>query len=176
MSYEDFTEYTKVDPDGELTVEANKIHVSDQSYDVDSRVYKDFGEDYFDGDFVHKFELTVTAGGAYIMSGIWAMANVSTGYKDMMEDPVIFLVVDNPLVAGDYSLMFVSIPGIEAESIDLLFNTKYYLTIERTGTTQTVIIRTGSHDGDIVDTIEGVNTVSPFRYLYAQFEMGEESP
>lgn len=57
---EDYTAYTEVDAGGVLTVAANQITFTDLEYQDTAYVYKDFGANYFSGDFTHEFKLRIT--------------------------------------------------------------------------------------------------------------------
>lgn len=173
MVYDDFTGFSEVDPDDELTVTANKIHIIDQNHDGDSRVYKDYGVDYFDGNFIHKFELMVV-GGSMVFTGIWGMFNSSGGLGDPGVNYAYVSVFPDEEYGCDFCIGLYA-PEESAGSTGLLFGTRYYVTVKREGNNWTLTIRTGSHAGEVIDEI-GFPWESPeaFRYLYAQLECIEE--
>ena len=58
---EDFTTYTEVDQDSDVTVTATKVSWDTLTRDANSYVYKDMGVDFFSGDYEHWFELMMEA-------------------------------------------------------------------------------------------------------------------
>ena len=61
LGLQDFTTYTAVDQNSDLTITANKIEYDTMRRDADTYVVKDFGADFFDGDFEVHFESEMTA-------------------------------------------------------------------------------------------------------------------
>lgn len=74
MALEDYNTYTKSDPLSRYTVTTNKIVVTDiENDDPNQYVAFDYSATPFDGDFTHRFKLTVTmAGGGFIYP--WCLA------------------------------------------------------------------------------------------------------
>lgn len=61
VAYEDFSTYTLVDSEGNLTVETNKVTISDlHTEHTTAYLYKDFGAGYFSKDFEIQFEFCIT--------------------------------------------------------------------------------------------------------------------
>src|SRR5512139_3791753 len=69
MAYEDWTSWTEVDADGDLTVAANQITVATLTND-DSCVYKLYGTNYFTGQFSHKLDFRITAESGNSIDGL----------------------------------------------------------------------------------------------------------
>lgn len=76
MSLEDFTTYTKVDPNNRYTVAANLITVNNLSRDEIAYIVSDKGVDFFDGDYEHLLQFR-TASSSSILSTLnpWTLAN-----------------------------------------------------------------------------------------------------
>jgi len=54
--YEDFTKYTEVDTDGGITISSTRVTLSNVYTNYhDEYVYRDYGINYFGGDFTHYF-------------------------------------------------------------------------------------------------------------------------
>lgn len=64
-AYEDFTTYTEVDPNSRITKNSTQVSFTAIPQNEDSYVYKDFGANYFDGDFTHSFDFKMSAGNGY---------------------------------------------------------------------------------------------------------------
>lgn len=173
MAYVDFVnDCTEVDPDGELTVTTNKIEVTGINVDGDNRVYKDGGVNHYDDAITHQFELTITNSNSNF-EFIWALGDVATGWSDFSNDCMGCSLTD-PEGVGDFLfiLMTRDFEKMDIGTVDLNFNTKYYVTVERTSAPLTKItIRTGSHGGNIVDTIQIVDAGNSYRYLYQAAEL-----
>lgn len=77
MGYEDFTTYTEQDPNSDITIaSATEINVSTLNEDVDAWVYKDLGENHFDGDFEHLVKITINAWtGNWPGALVWLLSN-----------------------------------------------------------------------------------------------------
>lgn len=176
MAYEDFTsvEWIETDPEGELTVTANKIQVLDQDIDGKSRVNKDYGVDYFDGDFEHTFEFTLTGGtqSYYALMVIWALSNSNSKFNDFADNDVAMWIMGDAGV--NYAIRLAERDYVPTDiTVDLIVGTKYYITIARSGSVYTATIRTGSHSGTVVDTILiDSGSAKSFRYLHMQNERG----
>lgn len=82
---EDFTSYTEVDEDGDLTITPSKIDISSLRRDAETYVWKDYTPNYFK-DFVFEYEVNITdleAGDATSgsVTGLISLSN-STGVMD----------------------------------------------------------------------------------------------
>lgn len=61
MAFEDFTTYTESDPGSDISITSSKITMTNlQSRDSESYVYKDFGANYFDGDWENQCTWEIT--------------------------------------------------------------------------------------------------------------------
>lgn len=173
MAYENFIEFTEVDPDDELTVDSDTVHIINQNLDADSRVYKDYGVDHFNGDVTHKFELLVTDIYATLGTtgtGLWALSNTPNGELAFANDDALLRIL--LWNSGTFKLQIRLHDGSKQDnSATLSKDIRYYLTVTRVGSVYSVVIRTGSHTGTVVDTISiNAGAVKSFRYLYIQYE------
>lgn len=76
MAIENLLTYTEVDPNAKLTVISSRVTLASLLRNEDAYVYKDFGADYFNGDFQIDFDIpalpTGTSGGDFLVA---SMAN-----------------------------------------------------------------------------------------------------
>jgi len=73
---ENYTTYTEVDPNNKISVSPTSITFSGLQRNVDAYVYKDFGTDYFSGDFTHLIDISITGPSSEIGScEPWMLAN-----------------------------------------------------------------------------------------------------
>jgi len=164
MAYEDFTDsptWTEVDPEGELTVDANEVAISAGDLDDTHFLYKDGGANHYTNSLEHQFELTSTA-----ISGweyLWCLNDDPT-YP--LESKGLFMGIDEDTGSEDFEISISTTDWDESDKVtDLSFNIKYYVTIKRDGPTVTLTIRTGSHTGSIVGTAEVEDDETSYRYL-----------
>ena len=61
MAIENLTTYTEVDPRSEITVSSSRVTFTN-ARNVACYVYKDFGANFFNGNFVHEFTVSFTSG------------------------------------------------------------------------------------------------------------------
>lgn len=90
-SVEDFTTWTEVDEDSDITVTSDNITWSTMKRDAISYVYYDFGVDFWDGDFAHDFDWEFTqcengSGGA-----LWALTNDLGTVQDLISDDSLYI-------------------------------------------------------------------------------------
>jgi hypothetical protein len=76
VAYEDFTTYTEVDGDSEITVTTDKVLGVNLTRGNTAYVYKDKGASFFDSSFIQEFQInTGTTTGASLV-GLWGVGNV----------------------------------------------------------------------------------------------------
>ena len=61
MAYQDLTAYTKVDPDGKMTVTTTRLTLASLLENHVAYLGKDFGAGYFNANFNHNFDLNLTS-------------------------------------------------------------------------------------------------------------------
>ena len=178
MANEDFTGYTEVDPDSDLTVTASKILVVDNDRDDGvTSVYDDKGAAHFDADFEHLFEVYPDSssenGGE---QAHWLLANSSAGYYDARENGkclVLFLLKQPTANTRFYLRQYDAGSGEDTDlTSNMASNVLYFVTIARDDDLgsfgQLVLtLRTGSHTGTLKDTLTiDMTEAVDFRYIY----------
>jgi len=174
--YEDFTTYTQVDDDNKTVVSATTVIATNMRRDGTGYVYKDFGVDYFDGDFTHLFEANHSNTDVSGLAAVYELTNDIDQLTPLITD-------DKNLVSIYFSgtvLLYVNLidTGVQnSDSAAIAEDTLYYITVIRDddgGTNNTgrytVYIRTGSHAGVLVDTLS-VDALAggqyDYRYVFA---------
>jgi len=166
--YEDFTTFTEVDEQPALTVDSTH-KVSCLNYNGVQNTgyfYKDYGVNHFNGDFVHRFEAYISA--CTEAQSLYTLQNIVGDWLNNYGSPwsqdalSIFFQKD---YLGTYRIIGELIENgayaVEDDSVALSLSTLYYITVVRdddggansTGRI-TVYIRTGSHSGVLVDTLQ----------------------
>jgi len=80
-------DYTEVDTTGRLTVADSSITFDDIQNDEDSWVYKDFGADYFSGDFTVRFQWELTFQNSNGRLVLASFLNETGGTRSVIDDP-----------------------------------------------------------------------------------------
>ncbi len=168
MANQDFTTYTKVDPNSRFTVTSTRITASGLLRNEDAYNYWDFGAGYFDGDLAHlittKSETTTT--GIAIYHGLFNIVDDFKGIKDAGGDGIFIFnnngnsIILSELHAGaQYNDAFAGSLG-----------TVYYVTFERDeavgtyGTLYCYIYSDASRE-TLVDTLSvALHEKEDFRY------------
>ena len=83
--FEDFTTYTEVDEDGDITITALKVDWVTMRRDAETYVYKDFNPNYF-GDFEFQYELNISDVEAGDSSSASIMGISLTNVTGVMDD------------------------------------------------------------------------------------------
>ena len=169
--YEDFTTYTKFDPDGVYTVDQNTIAINGATDNTGARIYSDKGAGHFD-DFEHLTEVRFvdtqyTA--APTIVPVWAASNVviEAIQWEVTSSETLYI---GSLAFSSNVLVFVEETELYDFDVfyDATFDTWYYLDILRSGTTLTVDCRTGSHSGTLAFTLAvSVPSGRTYRYIFA---------
>jgi hypothetical protein len=157
-----FTDFTEVDPATYLAVSSSRITFTNVPRNVDAYVYKNMGSGYFTN-FEHKFDFAITACEDGSMLALWGISNQ---IDDTYAWTTGLILLCNPLN--------VNIPRVFLDEINvgigtmhtLAVNTNYYVTIARSGTTFSLVIRTGSHTGTIVAQSSITVTATAYQYMY----------
>ncbi len=171
MANEDFTTYTEVDPDGTHTITASQISFEDRSRGTTDYVVSDKGVDHFDGDFTHQFVFQWSGTVTSLANDWWAVANLvgSTAQIQAASGTQRHM-----RIGSDAKVFIQSREGGGVDDSDPMVgatsaSTDYYITIVNNYAAKTMVlyIRTGSHEGTLVDTLTiAVTTQTDFRYIY----------
>jgi hypothetical protein len=171
--YQDFTGYTKVDPNSEFTVTSTKVSADPFHYGKgQSYVYKDFGAGHFTN-YDHLFEVAVTdhsgTGNGY-GHPVWMLQNVVCDeyYMVLAGEDAHGLYAQEWGASSIYFGLREYVNGSpDADySANIAEGTLYYIEMEREDTSLTCYIRTGSHEGSLFDTLYVTVDSQSFRYLF----------
>lgn len=177
------------DPNGRFEITPSTITATGLTRNEDAFIYKDFGTDYFDGDFVHWLKTSASGGASSSRIPVWALTNeIDTPYG-LQNNYADCLYINWYNSSGNWILQIYEMVngGILADSSsNLSADTDYWLEIRRdesVGTYGTIycdiynnIDRTATHK---VDTITITLTESnDFRYLFglSAFNAGDDYP
>ena len=177
MALQDFTTYTEVDPNSRYTATSTKIDVAGLDRSEDAYVYKDYGVNFFAGDFTHK--ITAYIGSASQNGGFlrmaWGLANALndvSGLRGAAENYLECYITKNDASNRTINIAeYYGSNGVDT-SINLSLDTPYYLTIvrdEAVGTYGTLYcyIYSDSARTTLVDTLTiTLRAKVDFRYLY----------
>lgn len=163
-SYQDFTDWTEVDSDGDITVAANLITVDSMRRDAVSYVYLDLGADYF-GDFIHYLTVRVTDAQAYSAMACWGLSNGAHTIQDKV-DADVGITVEWYFTAGaDLTWSVKDYDGDTVDSYVDSYNATRHLTIQRSGTTLTCKIYSDAARTTLLDTLSVVCATTKYRYV-----------
>lgn len=154
-----FTDYTPVDTNSRFTIISNKITVTSMTGDDSGQhVYADKGADHF-GDFEHLYQQCVTSINSGASLFFWSLAN-SIG--DYPQSPALYMYFQDTTAY----MTLLERPSVNLDYYNGAPNTDYFMTVSRDGTDATAEIRTGSHEGTLVDTLAITCATTAYRYIY----------
>jgi len=174
MGLENFTTYTEVDEDSDITITANKIAVDTIRRDAISYVRKDRGVGHF-GDFEHLIKGTCISANEYHNTGFWALTNGYTTIKQMTTNSS---GISLSFRTGDEETNQIYLSDYTVEGTDIFifeFDTLYYCTIQRSGTSLTCKIYSDANRTILLDTLSLVCSITTYRYIYGLASYGEET-
>ena len=142
---EDFTTYTEVDENGDVTVTALKVDWETLRRDAITYVWKDFNPNYF-GDFEIELELNMTdfnAGDASSVSVVGiAFSNTTGVIEDLRFGDVLYIMIQQETTLSNKYNLFIRqyVGGVARFLIGNRLNlhninVEYYVVFNRTGTT-----------------------------------------
>lgn len=171
---EDFTTYTEVDEDGDITIASTKVEWVTITRADESYVYKDYTANHFNGDLTHQFEFYLDAEVGTTVTSNYGLCNYINDYKYGLDNSEDQQGVDH--YNTTQRLYVLENGGYTHDSWTMLLDTLYFYTFERdddggaNNTGQlTIEIRTGSHAGPLQDTLTqdcSVGEQNDFRYAY----------
>lgn len=189
MPYEDYTAATEADASGRFNVDsATKItYTAVVRNETGHFIYWDKTAGHFSGDFTHLVENYLDVTHRYCAVIAWAISNNVDDYQSHIDDSLdgVFLQNAAPTVTGNQFIWKVVEDGNLTQDFTgtIAYQTLYFLTLDRdddggansTGR-YTCYVRTGSHEGDLVDTLvvdSAVGEQNDYRYLYAVAESAD---
>jgi hypothetical protein len=168
--YEDLSTYTEVDADSDITKTAAKVSWTTMNSNIVSRVFYDYGVDYFSGDFEIQFEAEFTNIDANAACTIFCISNTLGAYGDQDIGANGFSInmergaTDVDLMIWKNGVAFKSWAALGAVAVI----PKRWYTFTRVGTTITATSYTDSGRTSVEDTGNYADAaVTAFRYLYA---------
>jgi hypothetical protein len=178
---QDFSTYTEVDPNSHLSVSAYQVTFSHINRDEFAGVYKDFGEDYFSGDFQVDFTVKSTDFADYTGTGyiaVWAMTDNLTDLRTIQNnnDCASFLWLKRALGSTKYPSFSLSSYSPAGDAISGTYkgviNTDYYITIVRSEAvgfgTLTAYIYSDSARENLLQTLDlEYTSKDDYRYNWA---------
>ena len=177
VSLFDFTTFTEVDPSNDLIVTADAINIDAMTRNVSAGVYKDFGVDYFSGDFEFEWDFDFTAEvGSYGAASIFALTpnylltrdNRDTGNSGLD----VYIGIDTGSAIMTFLRDWVNNSNDASNSV---YNVpqRFWYNLTRVGSTVTLKIYTDSDRTILYDTLIISNSAVPsYRYLYAMTSFG----
>jgi len=168
MAYEDFTTYTEVDEDNDITVSQNQITVDTMRRDAASYVHKDFGSGAF-GDFEIQFEATcsaVSGNGASVV--VLGLTNSGFTHEDALQNNegiLVYFYYSSYLSPTD---QVVALMRGSDQTQDLYYFSSipstFYFTLTRSGSTVDLKIYSDAARTNLLDTLT-VSDGTVYRYL-----------
>ncbi len=177
MAVEDFGNFTEVDPNSRITKTTRRVTWADWNRNDDALVYKDFGVDYFNGNFVFLCTLRLTVLDSGFFGAILTLANTIDILQDMDIASAPFLTIRLSLKFGTHIDLAVWEQGESIDEILLLWttyaNTDLYLSFQRdesvgaNGTLYCYIFSDAARSTLINSASIALAAKTDFRYLYA---------
>ena len=172
FNIEDFTTYTKVDPNNDITVASNSLTVDTMRRDVSAYVYKDKGTGHFNGDFEHLINVRLTAAAPDGNLMFWSLWNALGGEDALRPSNNGIEVMFYRTTSGTnyYILMreWYGNANYDSYWTGASPGTTYYLKIVRTGSTLTCKIYSDSARTNLLTTLSRtLHSIISYRYIYA---------
>lgn len=172
MANEDFTTYTKVDPDGKLTVTSAKVAATalPQNGTGQSYVYKDKGVGFFTGNFSHNFEIQATAHSGNSYYSYWGVSNQIADRAATTNGYDVLILFDG----ANYQIYFEEINSgsFYQATYQISGSTSYYCTFRRNtavGANGTIYLDIYSDSGrtTLLTTLTlTLHAATNWRYIY----------
>jgi len=163
---ENFTTYIEVDIEGTVSKTASRITFTSMDRDDTAYVYKDFGEDYFAGDF--SMDVTHRESSALITgyAGGWALWNKVDDTTGCSGGTGIQVFMYRPSNPNWYIRQWTDGVATTDSSILAGAYTTKYLTIERVGSRISCMLYNDAERTDLWDNITVYQELTAYRYLY----------
>ena len=170
MALEDYTSYTEVDVGANRITFTGTDHINHRSQRNETTyLYDDKGAAHF-GNFEHLVDAETDFEDAYSHGVPWEVAN-ALGDIRTLRDASEKLIYSSFYRDGSSNLVLrlENFDGANGtlDAYTCLANTRYYLTIERSGTTGTIKIYSDSARTTLLDTLTLTVENDTFRYIYA---------
>lgn len=164
---ENFTAFTEVDPNSRISKTSTRVTVSNLTNLEKAYVYKDKGEGYFTGDFKHCIDIRCVSAELAAECVVWCLANAigGAGETDHTDKLVVFFFghTTDPRI---YLRERYNDAHTQTSYI-IEYDTTYYLTIERAGSTLTCKIYSDSGRTDLLATLSlELHSIDSYQYIY----------
>ena len=165
-AFEDFTTYTEVDPNSDITVTSSKLDVDTMRRDALSYVRKDKGSGHFE-DFEHLVTIPLTSVSADHMGlGHWVIANSSDTHVQRDDNNDGLSITSYRWPTATYRIFLKDHTNDGEDFYVTSINTTYYLTIERSSTTCTCKIYSDVSRETLLDTLTITCGTGTYQYIY----------
>jgi len=177
MAYVDFTTFTEVDPNSDITLTSDTCSFDTLDNGANAWVYKDEGVDFFDGDFNHEVQVKITGQtGGYGRAMVWSLTNTITDFKSCSDG---LGVAFNHRGGNRWIELYERNSSTEYSDYgNYTENTDYYLTIERDESIGTYgriycYIYSDSNRTTLLDTLQlDLHEKVDFRYIFCLQRLG----
>ncbi len=151
-----------------ITVGTNYINIVNLDTNEDRYYYKDYGQHYFDLQFKHELNFSISSTATDDYCCIWAVSNVIKNIRDqeVANDPCIFLLSKSNGNSPTLALEADAYSSSDNE-ITLSPNTKYFLRIRRNNAVVTLSVYSNEARTTLVDSVYiTLTNWNNYRYLY----------
>jgi hypothetical protein len=167
--FEDFTTYTEVDEQNEITVVSNTITATNMQTDVTSYVSDDKGVGSL-GDVNHLHSVHITSSVTFSTAGFWAIHNTLGSLQDVRSGDALFLY-NNTTADGDRFFFYSYLGGVSVD-FDLQLSVSQvqrWVDTSRSGTTATSDFYTDVDRTTLDFTLSITCDDTLYRYVTALF-------
>jgi hypothetical protein len=161
LNSEDFTKYTKVDPNGRFTVTSERVTFTELSRNESAYVYTNKGIDHFDGDFSHLLTIHFTGlgGGGGGICSFWELGDTIGDHTAQTNALRLWIYDTGALYLGEKL-------G-DADDGTLAAGVTRYVKIERIDDVLKCYIYTDCGRTDLEDTLSiTLSEITSYQYLY----------
>lgn len=166
MALEDFTTYTEVDPNTHIAVTENHLDTN-VSRGEDAYLYHDKGAAHF-GNFEHLLTVKLVSPNTVgLFTFVWALTNDIDDIKALNTASKQYLAIDFYRYQTQNPSLQTRALGKDSQGYTVSFDTWYYLTIQRIGSTFTCKIYSDQARTSLLTTLTTEDvTEDPFRYVF----------
>ena len=163
-TFENFTTYTEVDPDGVITVSASRVTEAGMKRNMHDYIYADKGVNHFSGDFAHLFTFkSAKKESTNAIMALYGFTN-TVGSVDTWSAHSIYIYLDDDPTVAFYLAI---VGGTWAPSLALTAETVFYCIGDRIGTSFRVRVYSDAARTTLVGS-RNVTDATPIsaRYIY----------
>ena len=165
MANEDFTTYSEVDEDEDLTVIASKITCSTMRRDALSYVRDSKGVGHF-GDFIHNVKVVWTyVSGSGGIAGFWGLSNNQNTWQQMTDADVGLIASVFQYLTAKYHYLRDCFDDASDFTTLIGYDT-LWITVERDGATLTAKLYSDDWGGTLVDTLTLTCQTTTYEHIF----------